>query len=443
MKKLATLLLAAGMVVSASAPASAVDVKADAQFLYSFTSSSQGFNGDNKELLKQRVRLGLSMAASENLAGYIQFQLLNNHKMGDTGGTHGDNDITVRQMYMDWIIPGTSAKVRMGRQLLGLPADAFGCNAVIDAGWGAHDGIVATTPVNDWLGLTALWTRTGYDAQPAGALVKDDIDQNASNDFYAVVADMKFTGVNVAVYGAYATLDDSFDAAGVRKATFVGSDGLPLYAGKAWWIGATSTFSMFDPFTFKLSAAYGSYEADKDSKNDQDGWNVQAKASYAMDFGTPVLGAFYFSGDDKDERGTMPSVCGYFAPTRTYHDGSFGLNGGMAAYLPNGNWGVQAGIEGMSFLNGLSHDFLVTYMQGTNDKDSEFNSKDGYYLTEDDSLVSIDFLSYYQLYKNLTACLELSYIISDFDSNYKDAATGMRLLDEDDWRAELSFEYKF
>ena len=130
---------------------------------------------------------------------------------------------------------------------------------------------------------------------------------------------------------------------------------------------------------------------------------MQAKASYKMDFGTPVFGAWYFSGDDKDDKGTMPSVGGYFTPTRTLHDAAFAMGGGQCWYLPSGNWGVQAGIEGVSFLKDLSHDFLVTYMQGTNDKANA--TTDAKYMTEEDSLVSFDFISTYQIYKNLAAHL--------------------------------------
>jgi len=436
MKKLYALLIAAGMVVASAAPASAVDVKVDGQFQFTFDTTSTGFNGDNTELAKQRLRLGLSMAASENLSGYVQFQLLNNHMMGDTAGTHGDNDATVRQMYIDWTVPGTAVKVRMGRQLLGLPADAFGCNGVMDAGWGSRDAVVVTSPVTDWLSVTALWNRAGYAKHADG----HDVDRNTSNDVYAAVADMNFDGVNVAVYGAFATLDDNNDGAGAHTASFSSSDGLPLTAGKAYWIGATSTLSFFDPFTLKLSAAFGSYEADDAGVEDTKGWNVQAKASYATAWGTPVLGAWYFSGDDaKDDLGTMPSVGGYFTPTRTLHDAAFGLGGGQCWYLPSGNWGVQAGIEGVSFLKGLTHDFLVSYLQGTNDK--SLANGNASYMTEEDSAVSFDFINTYQIYKNLTACLELSYIISDYDD--KIGAREADKLQEDDWRAALNFQYKF
>ena len=442
MKKLATLLLAAGMVISASAPASAVDIKVDGQHQFTFDTTSTGFNGTNTELAKQRLRLGLTMAASENLSGYVQFQMLNGEQFGEAKGTHGSNDTTVRQMYIDWLIPGTAAKVRMGRQLMGLPADAFGCNSVMDAGWGSRDGIVVTSPVNDWLGLTALWSREGYAAWTDGTTSVHDLDRNSSTDMYAVVADLKFNGVEASVYGAFATIDDHWKNGDDGKPTsiFTGSDGLPLYAGNAWWIGATTTFSMFDPFTFKLSAAFGEYNADDvNVTEDTHGWNVQAKASYTMAFGTPVLGAWYFSGDDKDDKGTMPSVGGYFTPTRTLHDAAFAMGGGQCWYLPSGNWGVQAGIEGVSFLKDLSHDLLVTYMQGTNDKANA--TTDAKYMTEEDSLVSFDFISTYQIYKNFVACLELSYIISDYDDTLEGREAGK--LQEDDWRAALNFQYKF
>ena len=443
MKKLYALLIAAGMVVASAAPASAVDVKVDGQHQFTFDTTSTGFNGENTELAKQRLRLGLSMAASENLSGYVQFQLLHNRMMGQSDGAHGDNDTTVRQMYIDWTVPGTAAKVRMGRQLLGLPADAFGCNGVMDAGWGSRDGVVVTSPVTDWLSLTALWVRAGYAAADDAT---HDLDRNASNDVYAAVADMKFDGVNVAVYGAFATIDDSFTAADITKQKdgFAGSDGLPMDAGQAYWLGATSTLSFFDPFTLKLSAAFGEYAADADGIAGGHGWNVQAKASYAMGFGTPVLGAWYFSGDDKEKGdGTMPSVGGYFTPTRTLHDAAFALGGGQCWYLPSGNWGVQVGIEGVSFLKDLSHDFLISYMQGTNDKD--LASDKAVYMTEEDSLVSFDFINTYQIYKNLTACLEISYIISDYEQNIGTDTENPRgdNFTEDDWRVALNFQYKF
>ena len=440
MKKLVTLFAAAGMVMAASAPASAVDVKVDYRHRISFTSSSENFTGQNLEQAKNRVRLGLTMAASENLKGYTQFQLLHNKQFGQIGSTHGDDDITVRQMYIDWTVPTTAIKVRMGRMEMGLPADAFGENGVMAAGYGSRDGIVVTAPVTDWLSLTALWNRTNYGVAADGT---HDLDNNSSDDIYALVANMKFDGVSGSVYAAYATLDkDTMVVAdGKSVSAHAPSNGstLPAFEGNAYWLGFTSTISMFDPFTLKLSAAFGeasdSYGPDKGIK----GWNVQAKASYKMDFGTPVFGAWYFSGDDKNEygRGSMPTVTGAFTPVRMYHDAGKGLNTLTGHETPVGNWGVQLGIEKVSFLKDLSHDFFVSYVAGTNDQSCVVNTNKTNYLGDEDSFVAFTLTNTYQIYKNLAAHLEMIYMVNDFETADRPTLT------EDDWGVELTFEYKF
>ena len=448
MKKIITLLAAAGMVVAASAPASAVDVKVDYRHRISFTSSSENFTGQNLEQAKNRVRLGLTLAASENLKGYTQFQLLHNKQFGEIGSTHGDNDITVRQMYIDWTVPTTAVKVRMGRMEMGLPVDAFGENAVMAAGYGSRDGVVVTAPVTDWLSLTALWNRTNYGAwnngeDPEGTKFKSahDLDNNSSDDIYALVANMKFNGVSGSVYAAYATLDKDFLTYKKTTSSHNPSNGstLPTFEGNAYWLGFTSTISMFDPFVLKLSAAYGEASDSNGADFGQKGWNVQAKASYKMDFGTPVFGAWYFSGDDKDEnvKGSMPTVTGAFTPIRMYHDAGKGLNVLTGHETPVGNWGVQLGIEKVSFLKDLSHDFFVSYVAGTNDQELVKDQKKTNYLGDEDAFVAFTLTNTYQIYKNLAAHLEMIYIVNEFETADRPAMT------EDDWGVELTFEYKF
>jgi len=431
MKNLATLLLAAGMVVASTAPANAVDVKVDGRYRFSFMTGETEFQGANKEVVQQRLRLGLTMAASENLSGYFQIQA-GKDKWGTDESNAGNMNIQTRMVYIDWTVPTTSVKVRMGRHQFGLPAEAFGNNSILASGYGCRDGIVVTTPVTDWLGLTGIWGRFGSNGL--------DTDQADNNDIFALAANLKFEGVSGAVYAAYATLDKFLDDEGA-DALPANSAGLPNEEGDLYGVGFTSTFTFFDPFTLKLSAAYAEFNAaDKGARN-ASGWNVQAKASYALPFGTPVLGAWYFSGADKDGKGVQPGA-GYFTATRSYHDeakGLQGLYGGEGAIA--GSWGVQAGIEGMSFLENLTHDFLVTYMQGTNEAMPTYvtYNDNGYWnLHEDDSLVHFDLVNTYKIYKNLAAHLELGYVIGDFDSKGWNAE-----LTEDDWRAELTFEYKF
>ncbi|MBQ2760381.1 MAG: outer membrane homotrimeric porin [Mailhella sp.] len=428
MKKLATLLLAAGMVVASTAPANAVDVKVSGEYRHSFSTGSD-FSGANLEDMRHRMRLNLALAASENLSAFVQFQL-NHAKQYGTSGKHGDGTITTRQLYLDWVVPTTAIKVRMGRQSLGLPEEAFGSNSILGAGYGNREGIVVTAPVNDWLGLTGIWARLGTDGDT-------DLDTNNTDDIYAVAANLKFEGVSGAVYAAYATLDDLADGNDQWNA------GRPAGAGDAYWLGFTSTFSFFDPFTLKLSAAYGEFNADDNGKNEQ-GWNVQVKGSYALPFGTAVLGGWYFSGEDKDGKGYMPNA-GYFNGTNHYYDGNLSLATSDVGYTQNtGTWAVQAGIEDVSFLEDLTHSFHVTYMEGTNDKKNAGKMADEdyafvNYLTEEDSAVEFTLNSVYKIYKNLAAHLELAYIINEFDNETaKDQGWT-----EDNWYASLTFQYKF
>ncbi|WP_446425487.1 outer membrane homotrimeric porin [Mailhella sp.] len=436
MKKIITLLAAAGMVVAASAPANAVDVKVDGRYRFSM-STGQDFTGANSEDFRHRMRLGLTMAASENLSARVLFQVNHGNQIGNTtkhGKTANDNDdITAREMYLDWTVPGTAIKVRMGRHCLGLPADAFGSNAVLSAGYGAREGIVLTSPVSDWLGLTAIWTRLGTDT-------KTNLDQNKTDDMYALAANLKFDGISGSVYTAFATMDGGVETNNGWNGGFKTTE------GDAWWVGGTATISMFDPFVLKLSAAYGEFNAANAGEKNSSGYNIQAKASYKTAFGTPVLGAWYISGNDENDRGYMPNA-GYWSGTRHFYDGFASLTNG---YATNnfGTWAVQAGIENVSFLEGLTHELLVTYMQGTNEKgaDGKFdyadkNGKYNAYLTEDDSLVEISLNNVYKIYKNLAARLELAYIINDFDDDAK--LTDDKRLSEDDWYASITFDYQF
>ena len=52
-------------------------------------------------------------------------------------------------------------------------------------------------------------------------------------------------------------------------------------------------------------------------------------------------------------------------------------------------------------------------------------------------MYEFDFDTTYQIYKNLTAKLELAYVLNDLDEDFAGAKT------EDDWRAALSFRYAF
>ena len=446
MKKLVTLLAAAGMVASSVAPASAADVKLDGFYRYTFQTASTGFNGANQEVAQQRMRLGLTITASENLSGYTQFQI----GTTDFGSSpkHGKADVQARQYYIDWQVPGAPVKVRMGRQALGLPADAFGGNNFLGAGWGPRDGVVVTAKAADWLGVTALWTRaaTELDAKDTDYhnALSADVDTNNTIDVFGLAANLKFNGFSVAPWVAYAAMGEGLAGHnGFNNSDTEGAN--DVYASDTYAFGATATVTAFDPFKLVVSGAYATREYDADVE-DRDGYSFEAKASYKLGFGTPIVAAWYTSGDDKGDdyrNGWMPGINSYSSPTNTFFDGGTALTLGVDRYSTLGTWGVQLGIEDMSFVSGLTHAATVTWIQGTNHS-ANANAEDAAaynYMTTEDAVVELALTSDYKIYKNLTATLELAYLISDFEEDlyskteYKNG--------EDDWRAGLTFTYKF
>ena len=446
MKKLTTLALAAGLIVAAAAPASAVDTKVDGQYLFSFGRAATGFAGQDLELARQRLRLGLTFTASENLSGYVQFQA--REAWGTADNIHDNINtvgVTHRMAYINWMVPTTSIKVRMGKFSHGMPGDAFGKNQVMNAG-AVRTGIEISTPVTDWMDMGALWSRPVSDDDDATATTSyktawaagyADVDQQNNSDTFGLYANLKFDGITVSPWVLFNTGDDGCfnENRGTDAAITAKADGV------TYWGGLSTTLTMFDPLTIKASGAYGL--RDYDGFLDRSGWYAQALATYKMDFGTPVFGFWYGSGDENDTeyafRNWVPVTKGAFTPSTTYHDNAFGLGGGQALGNICGTWGLKLGVQGVSFLEGLTHDFAVIMINGTNHGNmitsGKADSTDTKYLTWSDTVYEFDFGTTYQIYKNLAANLELAYLINDLD----DQSTKS----EDDWRVALSFKYAF
>ena len=459
MKKLTTLLLAAGMIFAASAPASAVDVKMDGQYLFNFITGEYAGTGQNFDKVGQRLRLGMTFTANENLSGYFQVQVgtgtdaTNDYDWG-SDVTGRETKIGMRQLYVDWLIPQTTVKVRMGRQLIGLPEDAFGKSAIMHSGWSGRDGISVASPVTDWLDVSAFWLRGSYEN-----LSSNDTDLSKKSDFFGAVTNFKFDGFSFSPYVMYASLDKD---SGVEEAPILdnstdGLGGTMLKGnGNAFWAGTNFVMSYFDPFVLKISGAYGMIaydggEFDGMNPQDRNGWYVQAKASYKTAYGTPIFGGWYASGDDSDVQylgqNWIPAWAGRFHPTFAYADGEFGMYSNNGRHAIAGTWGLQAGIEDVSFLQDLTHKFTVTWFQGTNDSGNVLKSDASInpvkYMTTNDNAVEFNLASTYQIYKNLSACLELAYIITDYDKGDHRAWADKNETDKDSWSTALTFQYKF
>ena len=172
MKKLMTLALAAAMMLGAATGANAIDFKAKGQWIMSFDygqhadfRSNQdgrpgsGYKGEDEFEARQRVRLQLDAVASEALSGTVFFEIGDQVWGQDsTGGALGADKsvVELKRAYIDWMVPQTDLKVRMGIQGIALPSFTTNASQIMD------DDVAAISlnyQFNENVGLTAFWAR--------------------------------------------------------------------------------------------------------------------------------------------------------------------------------------------------------------------------------------------------------------------------------------------
>ena len=218
MKKLATLLLAAGIVLGGFAGAQAIDFKANGEWIFEFTYTdglrfardnralgnaprgqrSGNTNGaDNFEAI-QRVRLQLDAVASESLSGQVYIEIGNSTwGRANQGGAMGADGIIIeiKRAYLDWIVPNTDLRVRMGIQGLSLPSFTFG-SGVFNSDVA---GISTNWKFNDNVALTAFWIRP-YNDNYAGSTVvgsRQHAGYMDNTDAFGLVLPLSFDGFKI------------------------------------------------------------------------------------------------------------------------------------------------------------------------------------------------------------------------------------------------------
>ena len=437
MKKIATLLLAAGLVFGAATGASAIDFKAKGQWIMSFdygmngnfmgknnghqTAGSGygdiGYGSDDFEA-SQRLRLQLDAVASESLSGTVAFEIgksfWGQNSSGGALGADSTSIIKLRWAYIDWMVPETDLKVRMGIQPISTPAYASG-NSVLNADVA---GIVANSPVNEMVGITAFWARP-FNDNFAGYTNKDHEDTWRANymdnmDMFALLVPLTFDGAKVTPWGMYSAIgpntfrdattgkntDGSWKAAtdnafgnfvgadrklvqtglfpvgGARHRNFdpadnIASRKLTSY-GNAWWGGLSTEITIWDPFRLAFDFEYGSVTWDDDGRLNRQGWFATLLAEYKLDWATPGLYGWYSSGDDANPANgseRLPSLA--YENVNKYSNFAFDGDPYIARDMVigrsmAGTWGIGARLKDMSFIEDMKHTFRVNYIGGTN-----------------------------------------------------------------------------
>ena len=465
MKKLVTLLLAAGMVFSAANGASAVEMKVSGSWLTSFTFADNLFNdnyliedagSDGSFNAAQRIRINFDMVASESLSGRVQLEAANGgdkvkypgqyHTWGtsSTGGT--GKAVTARLAYLDWMIPTTDVLVRMGRQVVSMPSYTFSGSMLGDTG--TVDGVVVNAPINEMVGVTVGWLRPSAELNRWGA----PHYAHTSVDLAFLSVDLAGDGFKISPWGMIGlhgngSYDDDGNLVSPGSLDMMGFGSSSDARTTVYWAGLGGELSMFDPFRFTADFLYSGNDADGTAR--REGWYAALGTEMKTRFATPFLRGWYASGDDADSRksGRMLNVGagGEFDASAIY----FHANGMLATTIdkknPAGTWGIQAGVKNVSFVEDLTHRLSLTYIQGTNNtnritdgtvsKPSSMSPVD--YMTTADSAWEIDFLSSYKLYQNLTANLLLAYLITDYDESIRSEKF------DNAFRSTLNFTYAF
>ena len=506
MKKLMTLALAAAMMLGAATGANAIDFKAKGQWIMSFdygmhgnfgeskAKNNSGFGNEDEFEARQRVRLQLDAVASEALSGTVFFEI-GDQVWGDsdTGGALGadsKNVVELKRAYIDWMVPQTDLKVRMGIQGLALPSFTTNASQILD------DDVAAVSlnyQFNENVGLTAFWARPYNDNSGYKWDGKDAGYQNYMDnmDMFAVLLPLTFDGVKVTPWVMYAAMGpgmfnewnngttkfnggNAWDRASAGMVSgFKGTDPLDTY-GNAFWAGVTGEVTYWDPFRIAWDVNYGS-AAYADQKMNREGWLASLLLEYKLDWGTPGLYGWYSTGDDNTPRNgseRMPVV----SANGNNDFSNFAFNGnpyiareGILGSTMVGTWGIGARLKDVSFLEDLKHTLRVNFMGGTNaPKMAKYVgdyapfekrgvqavaeggfSYDPMYLTTEDYALEIGLTNTYKMYDNFTVMLDAAYValwLDDSTSTWgknpgRSALGGDGVYDA--WNVNLSFVYSF
>ena len=519
MKKLAVLMLSAGLLLGA-ANAEAVDfkVKGSFQFVMDYVNGGN-FMGKTRDghhvqgqqwapsrqqrdefESVQRVHVQIEAVASESLSGMLFLEIGEQRwGYGSQGGAMGadGNQVKIKRAYVDWTVPNTDLSLRMG--IIGIRMPGFSIDSpILDTDLA---GVTASYHFNENVSLGAGWLRlyndnfTGY-SDKRNASYMDNFDLGfltlpITTDGVAVTPwfmggsmgpnTLRAGGKNEDIYSFQNYSIQGLDGLSARYGLFPAAYStsrsnkwLTQYS-TMFWGGITTKITAFDPFIFSADFIYGNVDNGYKALS-RSGWFGMLVAEYKLDWATPGIYGWYFSGDDNNPHNGSEALP-YLATSNNLNNSlsTFGYRGnplvgggkGVLGMNPNGTWGVGARLKRMSFLEDLTHTLRLHYFGGTHapgmakyitgrttldgsGRGVTRNYKDfnifGTYLTTKDQGVEVNFDTQYKIYENLRVDLELGYIHLWLDKDtwggYENYV-GNTLNTKDAWKATVNVIYTF
>lgn len=444
----------------------------------------------------QRFRIQLDAVASESLSGSVQVEIgrIDWGKASQGGALGADgNLIKVRFAYLDWIIPETAVKVRMGIQNIMLPGvlSQWGLGPIFGkevAGITVNAPLYSSDDFN--LDMTFFWARPYNDNAP-----QEGERWNDNMDNFGLV--LPFTGKNYKIQPFFMySLMGKYSMTGIPPTNTTYDNGLVAPRGglmpvlgdghtyswfannylrglnKPWgdgiWAGLASTFDIADDWRLAIEGAFGSVNmgtvkkykgfGDPNGRNfdvRREGWYAGAKLEYKLDWGVPGLLFWYGSGDDDNPYNGSERLPQYNTPwgvsSLGYGGGTFDeLTWKVLGHNPGGSIGMIAQIDKLSFIEDLNHVLRFGYYIGTNSPKMPRKANMSYptradgpnaYLTTTDTAWELNFITNYKIYENLTASLDAAYVRLNLDDDTWRGKQDSQW--KDNYRIGLSFAYNF
>lgn len=477
MKKIIRILVAAALILGASQQASAVDFKAKGVWLANFQYGQNGNftnkghagydNSEDEFEARSRVRLQLDAVASENLMGEVYFEIGksiwgkgNNPQGGAAMGADG-TIVKVKRAFLDWTVPNTDLRLRMGIQGLQSPYMALDGPTVLSTDLAA---ITASYAINDNVALTAFWARP-YNDNFTGDSAGKDANYMDNMDIAGLFLPLSFDGLRLTPWAMYSAIGpntlrkaDDYVANRINgvNGNYFFSGMLPVMGdvtrhtdkslnsyGNAWWAGLAGDVTLWDPFRIAWEFTYGSVRWDDDPALDRRGWMAALLMEYKANWGIPGIYGWYASGDD-DNLGNgserLPVISNdYGVSSFSSTFSGVNENGLERDRVMNNNlagtWGIGARLKDMSFIEDIRHTLHVSFFGGTNDSGilsklhdrtgvwmapnnptgSPYVGRDNVYMTDKDYAFEIGLANKFKIYDNLRFNLDINYIVLSLD----------------------------
>lgn len=505
MKRITCLFLAAALGLAAlSGTAEAVEFKVKGRFvtLFEYGQNSRltkgngiiGYgNGSDEFNAQQRLRLQMDAVASESLSGTLYLEIGQiRWGQGSRGGAMGADSsslVKLKNAYIDWQVPDSGLKLRMGVQKIAAPAHTSGSWV-----YGADTaGITGSYSFNEHVDLAFFWARPWNDNFTGSGT--DGANYMDNMDLFGLSLPLSFDGFKITPWvfgGAFGPNTFRTGENYLARNTSYFEDGLfPLLLqqngataqrnlhsySSLIWAGIGADIFEWDPFRLAFDFYYGAVHQPDDASLNRSGWLGILLMEYKLDWGIPGLIAWYSSGDDANlgngsER--MPyldrdeSGGGSFSNFAFHAGRPSTQRDAVISHSLSGTWGVGLRIRNLEWLiDDLKHTLRVNLIGGTNDPDivdsihnkygiwmtpnnfynngSNMLGTENLYMTRNDYALELGIRSDYKVYENLTIGFDLAYVAAWLDKGVwgNSKMNGKDDTVADAWNAGVIFMYSF